>query len=668
MVKTYLSFLSVVASACSIAAPLIILPEKATEAERFAAAELKYHVDAATGDESKIVAEGGVSEDGMPRFHLGDTKAAKRLGLDYAALKPEERILKGVGDDVYLLGGADLGITASWPSLCIHSGGTLYAVYEYLEKFIGVKWLWPGKTGEVIPRLKSLPRLDGVDCRGIEPFEERWMAGDFGRPKGDAEGYDEYIHNRRLWLTRNRCGIRHRYNLGHSFKAWWDRYRDTDRDMFALLPNGTRSGLKGVADDAFAHGRTICVSNPKVHVQCVKDWLKGDENRWNEKAGEYHEPCLNLCENDGPGCCVCKRCRSWDQKDEGFEKHPYWKSGSRHEIGPYGAGGHFSACFWGGGDGSLSDAEPPHVSDRYVKFWTATLAEAHKVKPDAIAVSYAYANYRKPPVETRVHPSSVVVYVPNSFFPYRKVQQRQFREEWMGWRRAGARRMGYRPNYMGAGSDMPMNDARLYSADVSFAATNGAVLIHQDRLWGNWSAQAVRNYVMMRVIRAPEMSYEEMEEEFVSAFGAAKDEIREYCRLQEEPGSDISIERWAEICHSRKNRYGKPGGDFRTFSTVVADVWSEEWFDRAEAVIQRALAKVTGSERSRIVFLAKGLKEARLKREAVAAHNSGDKKKVEECLKRLYAFRREIRNDGVYNRFLIATEEMRAFKWYPPAK
>lgn len=667
MVRSVFGLSFALAAFSSISAPLILLPDQATKAEVFAAEELRHHLDVALGCASAVAKEGELPREGAPRFFLGDTQSAKRIGLDYGALKPEERILKGVGDDVYLLGGPDLGVTESWPSVCLHSGGTLYAVYEYLEKYLKVKWLWPGKSGEVIPRCDSLPRLNGVERRGIEPFEQRWMSGDFDRPKEDAADYDEYIHNRRLWLTRNRCGIRHRYNMGHAFTKWWDRFRQTDRDMFALLPNGTRVGLKGVDDASFGHGRTLCVSNPKVHVQCVKDWLKGDANRWQDKIGDYHEPCLNLCENDGPGCCVCPNCRAWDQRDPLFEEHPYWKTGSKLEIGPYGAGAWLASAGWGGGDGKLAGPEPPHVTDRYVKFWAAVLEEAHKVKPDAIAVSYAYSNYRKPPVETRVHPDSVVVYVPSSYFPYRDDQQRTFRENWLGWRRAGAMRMGYRPNYMNAGADMPFNDARMYAADVSFAATNGAVIIEQDSIRGQWSAQAVRNYVMMRVIRAPELSYEQMEDEFVEAFGAAKEDIREYCRLQEEPGRGIGGERWNELCHLRKNRFGNPGGDHLTFSTVVADVWTDEWFDRATKVLKRAVSKVSGIERERVIFLAKGLKEARLKRAAVAARNAGDATGEESARKNLYEFRGRIRNDGVYNRFAISLEELRAFGWTEPA-
>ena len=38
------------------------------------------------------------------------------------------------------------------------------------------------------------------------------------------------------------------------------------------------------------------------------------------------------------------------------------------------------------------------LSDRYAKFWKAVADEAVKIRPDVKVTSYAYDNYRKPPI------------------------------------------------------------------------------------------------------------------------------------------------------------------------------------------------------------------------------------------------------------------------------
>ncbi len=36
------------------------------------------------------------------------------------------------------------------------SHGTTFAVYQFLERFLGVRWFWPGECGEVVPVTKNL--------------------------------------------------------------------------------------------------------------------------------------------------------------------------------------------------------------------------------------------------------------------------------------------------------------------------------------------------------------------------------------------------------------------------------------------------------------------------------------------------------------------------------
>ena len=38
---------------------------------------------------------------------------------------------------------------------CVHSG-TLLGVYEVLEDYLGVRWLWPGDLGTYVPRRNTI--------------------------------------------------------------------------------------------------------------------------------------------------------------------------------------------------------------------------------------------------------------------------------------------------------------------------------------------------------------------------------------------------------------------------------------------------------------------------------------------------------------------------------
>lgn len=64
---------------------------------------------------------------GAPAVFVGQTALAGRSGLDFKKLGPEEWVLRSVGTDLIIAGG--------------RPRGTLYGVYEFLERIVGVRFL-----------------------------------------------------------------------------------------------------------------------------------------------------------------------------------------------------------------------------------------------------------------------------------------------------------------------------------------------------------------------------------------------------------------------------------------------------------------------------------------------------------------------------------------------
>ena len=82
----------------------IILPVKPTLSESFAAKELKYHLEKATDKTIAVISEGEKPVKGR-RFYIGNVKSLAAAGIDYASLQVEERNVKGIKDDLFLVGG-----------------------------------------------------------------------------------------------------------------------------------------------------------------------------------------------------------------------------------------------------------------------------------------------------------------------------------------------------------------------------------------------------------------------------------------------------------------------------------------------------------------------------------------------------------------------------------
>ena len=651
MIKSSFVGLLALLSLSAMAEGVIVLPEKPTGSERFAAQELKYHLAKATGESLPIVFEPKKANAGRHYF-VGRVAALAAVGVAPAAFRPEERLVKGVGNDIYFVGGeipdfdALRARSSDWETYGYAGGGTLYAVYDFLEKDMGVRWLWPGELGEVIPR-RAVPSLDGVERRGVEPLTERCLRGDLEGMrritvanrlwgwKDPANAHRE-VAARRLWLTRHRIGKRDRFNFGHAFQGWPTRYGDRP-ELFALQPNGRRGAFAGGAEGDERY-YPLCVSNPDVHELIVSNWAASATFR-----PDWLPPPLNCCENDSPGFCVCDRCRAWDADDPRFKTHPYW-TGQIKDVN--GRNRFFMAREQLGDDGeALEGSEPPSVTDRYVRFYNAVLEKARAVHPLANVCTYAYSNYAEPPCKTRVAEGIVLSMVPGIGFPYGKAESDGFRRTWGGWNAMGASRMRYRPNYMYGGANMPYSCARRMAEDMNFAYAHGMTSVDQDSLLGAWSAQALKSYVAARILREPDASYEKMLGEFLSAFGQGADDVRRYCELLEALNDKMTAEEWAKVGRVNRTRSGSPGGGFRGFVMNVADLYSEKWFETAKEALVAAADKTDEEARRRVLFLCKGLRDGWLTYRVRVAQKSGDDAAFRAAFAKLVDYRAKVEAD-----------------------
>ena len=635
----------------------VVTPEKPTTSEAFAARELQYHMRKATGRDVPVVSESAVPFEGR-RFFVGNVKALDAVGVRYDAFHVEERLVKGVGRDVYFAGGElpdydrARGRAKDYDTYGLAGGGTLYAVYDFLEKDMGVRWIWPGELGEVIPK-RPVPVLDGVERRGVEPLVERCLRGDLEATRRisianrlwgwkDPENARREVQARRLWLTRNRVGKRRKFLFGHAFTAWPNKYVNHP-EYFAQQPSGLRGHFADSkpGEDVNKY-YPLCVSNPTVHEMIVGAWKRS--NAGNFKLG-VRPPYINCCENDSPGFCTCERCRAWDADDPRFKTHPYW-NGTVKDVQKENRS-FMAKEQWGEDGAALEGCEPPSVSDRYVRFYNAIVEKARRVHPLAGVCAYAYSNYRLPPKETKVAEGVVLGFVPGVIFPYGDAESAEFRRNWGGWNAMGAQEMRYRPNYMFGGGSMPYSSAKHMASDINFAFAHGLFAIDQDSLLGAWSAQAMKNYVAARILRAPDTSYETMFGEFLSAFGKGADDVRRYCEMLEALNDRMSEDEWTRLGKSNPTKKGFPGGTWKNFVLNVADFYSEKWFADADRLLVAAAEKTDGAERARVEFLRKGLRDGLLTYRTRVAQKSGDKAKFAEAFRTLVDYRASVEADGV---------------------
>ncbi len=441
---------------------VIIVPSATTPVVDLAAQELQYYVEASTGVKMPILAEDDAPATIKRRIYLGATKAARDSGIDPATLPRDAYHIKTSGDTIYLMGGDGDG-----PPLADNLQtpvGTLFAVYDVLDNDLGVRWLWPGTSGEFIPKRTAL-KIKKRDETVLPRF--RFCGLRTNRP--------EEVH----WMRRMRMHWADEMSYGHSFEKWGDKYFKDHPDWFEMNANGERYP-----------GKSMCVSNPGFHQQIVENW-------WSERRKHPNSrSIINICENDGPGACCCPNCLSWDGPT------PPWPRPTPYD-------------------------NVHNVSERYARFAMAVLKLAREHDPNVEVVFYAYSNIVFAPVGVELDKHVIAGYVPDVFFPRTQESHEWVHRQWQGWADAGAS-LFMRPNYLLHGYCMPVNWTRQLADDFQFFESHGMIGTDFDSLTGMWSTMGLPLYVLGRLHVNPKKPVDKLLDEYYSAFGPAAKQVRAY--------------------------------------------------------------------------------------------------------------------------------------------
>ena len=124
----------------------IVVPKEPTRPLTDAANELAEYLGRISGAAFEVATESG----DLTPFYLGDCDATRELGIDARRLNPEGFHIVLRPDACAIVGRIpspddDPGIVDS------EQVGVWHGVHRFLED-LGVRWLWPGELGEVIPR------------------------------------------------------------------------------------------------------------------------------------------------------------------------------------------------------------------------------------------------------------------------------------------------------------------------------------------------------------------------------------------------------------------------------------------------------------------------------------------------------------------------------------
>ncbi len=591
---------------------VIVTADRPGPVAKYAAEELALHVEKATGARLEIKTESAVAAEVANRIYVGDCRAARAAGIDVSKLPPEAFILRTVGKTLFIAGEDKQGD----PLESDTRAGTLWGVYEWLDRALKVRWVWPGELGTFVPKAATVVASDVDDTISPRFFQRRLRPGLSLESDHPALGFtpgafEQFSREQSVFLRRHRMGRSFPMGYGHAFVDWWKRYGKEHPEWFQLREDGKRGPSKST-------GRfSMCVSNPDFQRQIISQW----EARRSTKPGV--PSFINACENDILGLCTCAKCRAWD----GPAPDDYLK--------------YYSA--------TSKMARSQFVSDRYAHFWLALQQQAAKTDPNVNVIGYVYFNYfQAPTTDVRLNEHVLLGYCPSGgWFPRSSDEHAWMKQQWTGWRNTGAR-LFLRSNHLLDGYCMPFIFAHQFADDFQHAARNGMVATDLDSLTGHWATQGPNLYTAARLHVRPEESADAVLAEYYGAFGPAAAQVKAY------------FDYWENYTTNSRERTSKAMEDlqasrWRTWAKVAHVVFPPNCFAPAEAMLADA-ARAAAADRdaaARVEFLRLGLAHAKLcarvAGQITLANPVASKAETKAALDELIAFRRSAERSGIGN-------------------
>ncbi len=341
-----------------------------------AAKELQIYIRKSTGAVLPIAAKAS-----YPMICLGINDELKKSGLDFSGIPEEGFRINTRGENIYIYGKDD--VKQRWAGYL--SKGTLFGLYTFLEKYVGIRWLMPGFDGIYIPGTKNLSVA--VTPEADAPFfESRSFPGRVSR------NWCEYQRLGGLVIKHN-----HVWDTMLSPRRKYDFLRQHP-EFLAMQKNGKRVTLP--KDGTRWYGK-FCTTNPQF-VDAVADSVCNKIKK--SKVLPFSE---TLSPSDFSGWCECAECRKYR---ETCKENPAWGS---------------MGCF------------RSSVTPLLLKFYNDVAKIVGKKYPHTFVVGYIYFDYTYPPANLKpLEPNVALMLAPMKHYGmtrFKPKEQEEFERLCKAW-------------------------------------------------------------------------------------------------------------------------------------------------------------------------------------------------------------------------------------------
>jgi|APSaa5957512622_1039677.scaffolds.fasta_scaffold07509_2 hypothetical protein len=263
-----------------VSAHVIYVAKGAPASVHSAAQDLKHYLLRVAGADVAVV-----HEPAQHMIALGDTSVARQAGIRAEALPWEAYRIVTRGSQLFIVG-RDTGKDERTPGGGV-SNGTRNGVATFVEQFLGVRWLMPGKHGDYVPKSPTVT-LPDIDMSDAPFFRNRRLP---------------YTQERRRevkrWWARQKLGVELALSHGHNWKRIPTSAFDEHPDWFAEK-GGRRVPPRGEYK--------LCMTNEGMIAAFAEAAVRHFD-------AHPVSSTFSLSPSDGGGWCDCGPCRNMYEDD-----------------------------------------------------------------------------------------------------------------------------------------------------------------------------------------------------------------------------------------------------------------------------------------------------------------------------------------------------------------
>lgn len=278
----------------------------ATPAAMPAAQELLLRLSEIAGTKLAMVPEASGK---VPAFYVGESPESRAAGLDPSLLDRDGFFIKTSGSRIFITGvDSDKKGEKQWASL--------FGVFDFLERFAGVRYYFPGKMGTIVPRKQTwqLPEIDIAERPDTQYRQVYCYRASVTEPDAPYHypGHSKAQMHPKSWRNSSLSSIRSCHGLNDLELS--KRFRKTHPEIFALRPDGIRRDGTDNTMSFHKYGH-LCYSSPKLlEIVCAdaeaaltgKPASSRGISYWRPRWNTLH---VNPTPNDGLLWCQCPPCK-----------------------------------------------------------------------------------------------------------------------------------------------------------------------------------------------------------------------------------------------------------------------------------------------------------------------------------------------------------------------